>query len=50
MNEEKRVQIAVRLPEPIARKFKASCALRGVSIQEFIEQAARDLIEKEMPE
>lgn len=50
MEQERRVLLAFRLPESISRKFKASCALRGVSIQEFLEQAAKELIEKEMPE
>ena len=50
MDQEKRVLLAFREPESVSRKFKASCALRGVSIQDFLEQTARDLIEKEMPE
>jgi predicted DNA binding CopG/RHH family protein len=50
MEQEKRVQISVRLPESLARKFKAACALKGISIQDYLEQVARELVDKEKPE
>jgi len=50
MEQEKKVQISVRLPEHLARRFKAACVLRGVSIQDYLEQVAKELVEKEKPE
>ena len=50
MEREKKVQVSVRLPEPLARKLKAACALKGISIQECLESLAQEFVEKEKPE
>lgn len=50
MDEEKRVQISVRLPESFAREFRALCVLDGITIQEVLEQAAREFVRKREPE
>ena len=50
MEGEKKVQISVRLPESLARRFKAACALKGISIQDYIEQIALELVENTKPE
>ena len=49
MEEEKKIQISVRLPESLARKFKAACALRGISIQGYLEQIAIELVKNTNP-
>lgn len=46
MDEEKRVQISVRLPESFAREFRALCVLDRITIQEVLEQAARKFVEQ----
>jgi metal-responsive CopG/Arc/MetJ family transcriptional regulator len=50
MEQEKRVQISVRLPESFAREFKSLCVLNGVSIQEVLEDAAKEYVRKKKPE
>ena len=50
MNEEKTIRIPVRLSEPLSRRFKAACALEGISAQEFFEKAAKEFADKKLPE
>ena len=50
MIEEKKIQLSVRLPEGLARRFKAACALEGQSVQEFFEKAAKEFADKKIPE
>lgn len=50
---EKRLQIPVRLPESLSRRFKAACAWEGISGQEFFERTAErfaDHFEKKIAE
>ena len=49
MEKEKLSSIPVRLPESLARRFKASCALDGISAQEFLEKAVREYTDNNMP-
>lgn len=49
MDQEKKVQISVRLQESFAREFRALCVLEGLSIQEVLEQAAKDFVDKRKP-
>lgn len=48
--EEKRVVLTVRLPEGLARRFRAALALDGRKTQEFFETLAREYANKKMPE
>lgn len=48
--EEKRVSMPVRLPEGLARRFRAALALDGMKAQSFFEKAAREFTEKRIPE
>jgi hypothetical protein len=50
MIQERKVQVSVRLPESFAREFRAACVLKGLSIQEVLEKAAREFMEKNSPE
>lgn len=51
MEEEKRVQISVRLPERFAKEFKARCILDGVTVQDVLERAAFEYMKgKKKPE
>jgi hypothetical protein len=50
MEKEKLISIPVRLPESLSRRFKASCALDGISAQEFFERAAKEYANKKLPE
>ena len=43
---EKRTQIPVRLPEQLAREFKAACALEGTSGQEVLLKAVIKFMNK----
>ncbi|GHS91709.1 hypothetical protein AGMMS49957_18560 [Synergistales bacterium] len=43
---EKPISIPVRLPEQIARQFKAACALEGVTAQSILFKAVSDFLEK----
>lgn len=46
----KKFQIPVRLPEELWRRFKAACALEGITAQDFFEKAAKEFADKKMPE
>ena len=50
MEEEKVIRIPVRLSESLSRRFKAACALDGISAQEFFEKAAKEYADKKLPE
>lgn len=50
MEPAKKTQIPVRLPEEMARRFKAALALDGLSAQDFFEKAAKEYVDKRMPE
>ena len=50
MDDEKVVRIPVRLSESLSRRFKAACALEGISAQEFFEKAATEFADKKLPE
>jgi len=48
--KEKTVQMIVRIPEGIAREFKALCALKGMTIQAVLARVIKEFIEKEREE
>jgi hypothetical protein len=50
MNQERKVQLSVRLPESFAREFRSLCVLHGLSVQEVLEEAAREFVRNKNPE
>ncbi|NOZ80589.1 MAG: hypothetical protein GXP63_02855 [DPANN group archaeon] len=40
-------RINIELPDDIHRQMKASCALRGIILEEFINQAVTESLQKE---
>lgn len=50
-SEEKLVFVPARMPENVARRFKAACALDGITLQEFFTKMGKEFAdEKKIPE
>ena len=50
LEDGKRIAITVRLPEKLARRFKAALALEGKKAQDVLEGTAREFTDKIIPE
>jgi hypothetical protein len=50
MEQERKVQLSVRLSESFAREFRSLCVLNGLSAQEVLEEAAREFVRKKKAE